>query len=55
MKKRNQKKLALHRETLAQLEQPDLQQVAGALTRVGCFSGYQTCASCEVTCTTNRC
>jgi hypothetical protein len=53
--KKTAKKLSLHRETLAQLGQDDLQQAAGGVT-VRCeYSGYQTCATCQLTCTTNKC
>jgi hypothetical protein len=54
--KKKTKKLMLNRETLTQLEQPDLQQVAGAITaRPPCYSGYQTCGTCNLTCNTVEC
>ena len=57
MKKNKAAKLVLNRETLAELQSPELHQVAGALTERPwqCFSGYNTCGSCRVTCTTNYC
>lgn len=55
MKKKLTKKLSLHRETLAQLEQPDLQLAAGGATAWCQYSGYRTCGTCEATCTTNYC
>jgi hypothetical protein len=54
--KKKPKKLELHRETLAALDQRELTRAdGGAYTDYGCFSGYQTCGSCQNTCTTNRC
>lgn len=57
MKKKNAKKLSLHRETLAQLEQPDLRLAAGGYTARCLYSeGQQTCTTCDnQTCTTNYC
>ena len=66
--KKKVKKLTLSRETLVTL-QNNLQQVAGGITAVtDCgtrtckppystceWSGYQTCNSCQNTCTTNYC
>lgn len=65
--KKKLKKLALHRETLAELDRSDdLQGVAGGATMNTCpsytcypancdFSGRNTCATCQLTCTTNLC
>lgn len=56
MKKRAVKKLNLNRETVVQLEGVQLQDAVGASSPAICtFSGYQSCASCRVTCTTNYC
>lgn len=56
MKKTTTKKLSLHRETLAQLEQPDLHLVAGGVYTDRCpYSGQNTCNTCEGVCTTNYC
>lgn len=55
MKKKLTKKLSLHRETLTQLEQPELQLAAGGATLRCEYSGYQTCATCGQTCGTNLC
>lgn len=65
MKKKHLRKLALHRETLAELDRAHLQEVAGG-TQYTCpsftcypancdFSGRATCLTCEMTCTTNYC
>jgi len=53
--KKKSKKLTLNRETLTQLDQDNLQQAAGAATARTCYSGYRTCATCELTCGTNEC
>jgi hypothetical protein len=55
--KKRVKKLALHRETLVQLAQNDLGYVAGGVTNPpDCeFSNRNTCATCNLTCTTNLC
>jgi hypothetical protein len=62
--KKNLKKLALHRETLAELDRPSLGGAAGpqptyAFTcfPYGCEYSrvQQTCATCNLTCTTNLC
>lgn len=56
--KKKVKKLALSRETLADL---DLQRAAGGAITQTCrpepcwYSGYRTCTTCQVTCTTNYC
>ena len=55
MKKRELKKLALHRETLAELDRLDLVHVDGGVTLRCEFSGRNTCATCSPTCTTNLC
>ncbi len=61
------KKLALHRETLAELDRSQMGQAAGgASNRYTCqsytcypglceFSGLATCWTCQGTCTTNLC
>ena len=60
MKKRV-KKLTLNRETLLSLDGFHLQQAEGGATGVlcttytNCCSGYNTCATCRVTCTTKYC
>jgi hypothetical protein len=51
--KKQMKKLALSRETLAGLEN-NLAQVAGGIT-TACPSGRNTCTTCTPTCTTNLC
>jgi len=50
-------KLALHKETLVQLAQNDLEPVAGGLTiPPRClYSNRNTCQTCANTCTTNYC
>lgn len=53
--RKKSKKLTLNRETLTQLERPDLEQVAGGATLRTCYSGYRTCGTCELTCGTNEC
>jgi len=55
--KKKIRKLALHRETLVRLAQDDLGPVAGGTTNPpNCdFSNRRTCATCEMTCTTNYC
>jgi hypothetical protein len=56
MRKRAVKKLNLNRETVVQLEGQQMEAVVGASSPKICtFSGYQTCGSCRVTCTTNYC
>lgn len=57
MKLKKTKKLQLNRETLTQLDNSELHQVAGGATvGPGCWSGgRRTCATCELTCTTNEC
>jgi hypothetical protein len=55
MKKKELKKLALHRETLTDLDRLDLHQVAGGITLRCTYSGYNTCNTCQATCTTNYC
>lgn len=56
MKKKDIKKLSLHRETLTQLENTDLQAVAGGYTaRCQYSNGQATCTTCEGVCTTNYC
>ncbi|HJX26611.1 MAG TPA: class I lanthipeptide [Thermoanaerobaculia bacterium] len=55
MKVKTTKKLQLNRETLIQLEQAELRQVAGGATLRCEYSGYQTCATCGQTCGTNLC
>jgi hypothetical protein len=58
MKKRPAK-LVLNRETLAQLDQLALQDVAGGATLINtcsCPTGYRTCGTCDHnTCGTNLC
>lgn len=62
------KKLALHRETLSDLDRTRLGHAAGGGTEtyffcpsytcypgVCQFSDYNTCLTCEMTCTTNYC
>ncbi len=53
--KKKIKKLTLNRETLVQLDQGDLQGVAGGYTPRCQYSGQQTCNTCEGVCTTNYC
>jgi hypothetical protein len=55
--KKTIKKLVLHRETLMELDRPDLQVAFGGVTLKACtFSGgIQTCATCGGTCQTNLC
>jgi hypothetical protein len=55
MKKAKSKKLVLNRETLVQLEEPNLALAAGGATLRCEYSGYQTCATCGQTCGTNLC
>lgn len=57
MKKTKLKKLTLNRETLIELDRLDLRQAGGGPTgpRVCQFSGYNTCNTCQATCTTNLC
>ena len=58
--KKTPKKLVLCRETLLDLDRFEL-RVAGGATAFctnppGCdFSGRNTCTTCQLTCTTNRC
>lgn len=54
MKKKIQK-LALNRETLHELDRPELRQAVGAYTLRCPYSGYATCNTCESVCTTNFC
>jgi hypothetical protein len=65
MKKNRLKKLALHRETLTDLDHSGLKEVGGG-TGYTCpsftcypgrcqYSGQNTCFTCEMTCTTNYC
>ncbi|HEV7671255.1 MAG TPA: class I lanthipeptide [Thermoanaerobaculia bacterium] len=61
------KKLVLHRETLSDLDRAQLGQAAGGTSyQYNCpsftcypdncqYSGYNTCFTCEMTCTTNYC
>jgi hypothetical protein len=57
--KKSIKKLALHRETLLELDR--LGSVIGRAATQTCrpdfcdFSGRATCTTCELTCTTNYC
>lgn len=65
--KKTLKKLTLHRETLIELDRPDLGWVAGGATfQYTCpsftcypdncdFSRRATCTTCAMTCTTNYC
>jgi hypothetical protein len=60
MRKRT-RKLTLHRETLGQLNRPDLEMAAGAAT-LTCYpdpceysKGRATCTTCNLTCNTNTC
>lgn len=57
MKKMLKKRLTLNRETLAHLEEQNLEQIAGGGSGpADCtFSGYRTCATCKNTCGTNYC
>jgi hypothetical protein len=56
MKKKSIKKLALNRETLAELDGMDLGQAAGGATRLCTeLSCVNTCASCSPTCTSRLC
>lgn len=62
MKKKISKKLVLSRETLAQLNQGELLKAKGGFTPFTCqappaceYSGQNTCPTCNLTCTTNRC
>lgn len=53
-------KIRLHRETLRHLAADSLGQAAGGLS-LTCypnfceFSGFNTCATCKATCTSNLC
>ncbi len=60
------KKLALHRETLAELDRSQMAPAAGGYTSYLCpsftcypgvcaWSDRDTCYTCEQTCTTNYC
>jgi len=56
--KKQTKKITLHRETLRALDALHFEAVVGgAVTqRPICeFSGRNTCTTCVLTCTTNRC
>jgi hypothetical protein len=65
--KKKSRKLALHRETIAALDQHSLGLARGGTSvtvgysrcyecSVGCpYSGYGTCNTCEGLCTTNYC
>jgi hypothetical protein len=64
--KKQMKKLALHRETLAELDRLNLLTAVGGATLNTCpsytcypancdFSGRNTCTTCQLTCTTNFC
>jgi hypothetical protein len=59
--KKKVKKLALSRETLADLDKLDLRQAAGGAITQTCrpvpceWSGQRTCTTCQLTCTTNYC
>ena len=63
MKKQNVKKLVLSKETLVDLENGGLGNVAAGATAscTGCgapacpYSGYRTCVTCGATCGTNLC
>lgn len=55
MKKKDLKKLTLHRETLAELDRLNLVNVEGGATTLCQYSGYRTCTTCQATCTTNYC
>jgi hypothetical protein len=57
LKKKFTKKLALHRETLVNLDKNALSRAAGGYTLRCQFSdGQATCATCDnYTCTTNFC
>lgn len=59
--KKNIKKLALHRDTLADLDRLSLRLADGGTADSGymtCYCQYsnrRTCGTCEMTCTTNYC
>jgi natural product precursor len=53
--KKKIKKLTLNRETLLELDRPELRQAVGGYTLHCQYSGYNTCNTCEATCTTNFC
>lgn len=57
VKKTKLKKLTLNRETLTELDRLDLHRAGGGYTgpRACQFSGYNTCQTCQATCTTNYC
>jgi hypothetical protein len=57
VKKIKRKKLTLNRETLTELDRLDLRRADGGVTgpRACPFSGYNTCGTCQATCTTNFC
>lgn len=57
MKKKINRKLALHRETLVNLEKDELSRAAGGYTARCVYSdGQATCTTCDnYTCTTNFC
>ncbi len=64
--KKQMKKLALHRETLADLDRLNLKDAVGGATLNTCpsytcypqncdYSGRNTCTTCQLTCNTNLC
>ena len=64
--KKKMRKLALNRETLAELDRLNLQEAVGGATQYTCpsftcypdnceFSRRATCTTCQMTCTTNYC
>lgn len=55
MKKKPLSKLVLNRETLVELDRMSLGNAAGGITTFCDYSGYRTCTTCQVTCTTNYC
>lgn len=59
MKRKTVKKLVLNRETLIELDRSALAPVAAGYTYTACpycpYSGENTCATCQATCTSNYC
>ncbi|HSS49570.1 MAG TPA: hypothetical protein VLX28_11560 [Thermoanaerobaculia bacterium] len=63
--KRKPKRLSLNRETLTDLDRPEMMKhVVGGVSNVASctcrpnvcdFSGRNTCTTCQLTCTTNFC
>ncbi|MFP5287025.1 MAG: class I lanthipeptide [Thermoanaerobaculia bacterium] len=54
-KKTNQKKLTLHRESLVQLREPNLELVAGGYSLRCDTTYYASCVSCAATVCSAKC